>query len=179
MIKFNIRGNKNSTEFNSIQEFINFCKCNNIISDNELFVYDSCGSWITYDIEGSDYSIHLYNIEDPKLCQYLREIVFRVGDIISIIELSEKGLCDEGILISSLCYVEGYINDIVNEYTIALSTYFKKYPYDEFNSIVEDYYNINLSATDLCNYINSYKFLSDKFNIVDFDDCWYLYHKIN
>lgn len=24
MIKFNIRGNKNSTEFNNIQEFINF-----------------------------------------------------------------------------------------------------------------------------------------------------------
>lgn len=26
MIKFNIRGSKNSTEFNNIQEFINFCK---------------------------------------------------------------------------------------------------------------------------------------------------------
>lgn len=100
MIKFNIRGNKNSTEFNNIQEFINFCKGNNIISDDELFVYDSCESWITYDIEGSDYSIHLYNIEDPKLCQCLKEIVFRVEDIINIIELSEKGLCDEGILIS-------------------------------------------------------------------------------
>lgn len=41
MIKFNIRGNKNSTEFNNIQELINFCKGNNIISDDELFVYDS------------------------------------------------------------------------------------------------------------------------------------------
>lgn len=179
MIKFNIRGNKNSTEFNNIQEFINFCKGNNIISDDELFVYDSCESWITYDIEGSGYSIHLYNIEDPKLCQCLKEIVFRVEDIINIIELSEKGLCDEGILISFLYYYEGYSNDIVNEYTIALSTYFKKYPYHEFDSIIKDYYDINLSATDLCNYIDSFKFLRDKFNIVDFDDCWYLYHKTN
>ena len=60
-----------------------------------------------------------------------------------------------------------------------LSTYFKKYPYHEFDSIIKDYYDINLSATDLCNYIDSFKFLCDKFNIVEFDDCWYLYHKTN
>lgn len=39
MIKFNIRGNKNSTEFNNIQEFINFCKGNNIISDLNKILY--------------------------------------------------------------------------------------------------------------------------------------------
>ena len=49
----------------------------------------------------------------------------------------------------------------------------------EFDSIIKDYYDINLSATDLCNYIDSFKFLCDKFNIVEFDDCWYLYHKTN
>lgn len=141
-------------------------------------------SFIPKSNEQSNYFI-LLNLNEDLLKMFIEkemtldEIVFRVEDIINIIELSEKGLCDEGILISFLYYSEGYSNDIVNEYTIALSTYFKKYPYHEFDSIIKDYYDINLSATDLCNYIDSFKFLRDKFNIVDFDDCWYLYHKTN
>lgn len=141
-------------------------------------------SFIPKSNEQSNYFI-LLNLNEDLLKMFIEkemtldEIVFRVEDIINIIELSEKGLCDEGILISFLYYSEGYSNDIVNEYTIALSTYFKKYPYHEFDSIIKDYYDINLSATDLCNYIDSFKFLCDKFNIVEFDDCWYLYHKTN
>lgn len=124
------------------------------------------------------YYFHNYtNLENFEYA--LESFSCKIEDDEDYIELSEKGLCDEGILISFLYYYEGYSNDIVNEYTIALSTYFKKYPYHEFDSIIKDYYDINLSATDLCNYIDSFKFLRDKFNIVDFDDCWYLYHKTN